>query len=161
MKKPPADSRGLGDPGTTAFRVGKYPFFLLNRLVSRYNGVIEPRLRAIGLDIPYWRVLMILGEASPRGVRDLADAAVIPLSTMTRIVQRMATAGLVEAGPSAEDARVTMVKLTAMGEEKLAEARSATSPVYARTINGLSARDFDRLVDLLERLHANLEGGDG
>lgn len=89
-------------------------------------------------------------------MRDLADAAVIPLSTMTRIVQRMATAGLVEAGPSAEDARVTMVKLTATGEEKLAEARSATSPVYARTIDGLSARDFDRLVDLLERLHANL-----
>ncbi|MBN8846632.1 MULTISPECIES: MarR family winged helix-turn-helix transcriptional regulator [unclassified Sphingomonas] len=158
MKKQPADSRGLGDPGTAAFRVGKYPFFLLNRLVSRYNGVIEPRLRAIGLDIPYWRVLMILGEHSPRGVRDLADAAVIPLSTMTRIVQRMATVGLVEAGPSAEDARVTMVSLSAMGEEKLVEARRATSPVYARTINGLSARDFERLVDLLERLHANLEG---
>ncbi|MBS0283903.1 MAG: MarR family transcriptional regulator, partial [Proteobacteria bacterium] len=90
--------------------------------------------------------------------RDLADAAVIPLSTMTRIVQRMATVGLVEAGPSTEDARVTMVSLSAMGEEKLVEARRATSPVYARTINGLSARDFERLVDLLERLHANLEG---
>ena len=121
MKKQSADSRSLGDPGTSAFQVGRYPFFLLNRLVSRYNGVIEPRLRAIGLDIPYWRVLMILGEASPRGVRDIADAAVIPLSTMTRIVQRIATAGLVEVGPSTEDARVTMVKLTVTGEAKLAE----------------------------------------
>lgn len=156
MDTPPVDNRSLGDPGTAAFRVGKYPFFLLNRLVGRYNGVIEPRLRAIGLDIPYWRVLMILGEASPRGVRDIAVAAVIPLSTMTRIVQRMAAAGLVEAGPSAEDARVTMVSLSPEGERKLAEARAATSPVYARTIDGLSQRDFDKLVDLLERLYVNL-----
>jgi DNA-binding MarR family transcriptional regulator len=151
------DNRILGDPGTPAFQVEKYPFFLLNRLVGRYNGVIDARLRSIGLDIPYWRVLMILGEAAPRGVRDIADAAVIPLSTMTRIIQRMAAAGLVAAGCSAEDARVTEVSLLPLGEAKLAEARGVTAPVYARIIGGLSQRDFDRLILLLDRLHANLE----
>ncbi len=151
------DNRILGDPGTPAFQVEKYPFFLLNRLVGRYNGIIDGRLRAIGLDIPYWRVLMILGEHSPRGVRDIAIAAVIPLSTMTRIIQRMAAAGLVAAGSSAEDARVTEVSLTPLGEAKLAEARAATAPVYARIIRGLTPRDFDRLIALLDRLHDNLD----
>lgn len=150
------DNRQLGDPSTPAFQVGKYPFFLLNRLASRYNGVIEPSLRAIGIDIPCWRVLMILSERAPRGVRDIADAAVIPLSTMTRIVQRMAAAGLVELAPSNEDARVTMVSLTPLGRTKAAEARTATAPVYARIIRGFSARDFDRLIDLLDRLYLNL-----
>ena len=150
------DNRILGDPGTSAFQVEKYPFFLLNRLVGRYNCVIEPRLRAIGLDIPYWRVLMVLGEQAPRGVRSLADAAVIPLSTMTRIVQRMSVAGLVAAGPSAEDARVTEVTLTALGEAKLAEARKVTAPIYAKVIDGLSQRDFDRLIALVNALYRNL-----
>ncbi|MEH3047634.1 MarR family winged helix-turn-helix transcriptional regulator [Sphingomonas adhaesiva] len=152
------DHRLLGDPGTPAFRVDLYPFYLVNRLAGRYNAVIEPRLRAIGLDIPNWRVLMILGEQSPRGVRDIADAAVIPLSTMTRIVQRMAVAGLVDARPSEEDARVTSVALSPHGEAKLAEAREATSPVYTDVIRGLSERDFDRLVALLDRLYRNLDG---
>ncbi|MBN3558747.1 winged helix-turn-helix transcriptional regulator [Sphingomonas yabuuchiae] len=152
------DHRTQGDPGTTAFQVERYPFFLINRLASRYNATIEPRLRAIGLDIPNWRVLMILGEQAPRGVRDIAEAAVIPLSTMTRIVQRMAAADLVTLTPSAEDARVTMVALTATGESKLAEARMATSPVYQQVITGLSARDFDRLLSLLDRVYRNLEG---
>lgn len=58
-----------GNPGAAAFRVKRYPFYLLNRLVSRYNSIIDARLRAIGLDIPSWRVLMILGEKSPRGAR--------------------------------------------------------------------------------------------
>lgn len=150
------DSRILGDPGTAAFQVGKYPFFLLNRLVGRYNKIIEERLRDVGIDIPYWRVLMILGERAPRGVRDIADAAVIPLSTMTRIVQRMAAAGLVAAAISAEDARVTEVTLLPAGEATLREARKATAPVYAKVIRGLGARDFDRLIGLLDQLHANL-----
>lgn len=151
------DSRTLADPGNPDFRVGKYPFFLLNRLVSRYNGIIEPRLRAVGLDIPYWRVLMILGERSPRGVRDIADAAVIPLSTMTRIVQRMAAAGFVILQPSPEDARVTLVSLLPFGEGKLAEGRKATAPIYARIIRDLSTDDFDRLIGLLGQLYTNLE----
>lgn len=152
------DNRRLGDPGTPAFEVEKYPFFQLNRLVSRYNGVIEPRLRAIGLDIPNWRVLMVLGERAPRPVQEIAGATVIPLSTMTRIIQRMTAAGIVTTAPSLADGRVTDVWLSPLGERKLAEAREATAPTYAQIIDGLSARDFDRLLTLLGRLYANLEG---
>src|SRR4051812_19405914 len=112
------DPRRLGDPGTAAFPVDKYPFYLLNRLVSRYNVVIAGRLRTIGLDIPYWRVLMVLGQESPRSVGQIADAAVIPVSTMTRIVQRMAVAGLVACTPLERDARVIEVSLTRDGREK-------------------------------------------
>jgi DNA-binding MarR family transcriptional regulator len=151
------DNRLFGDPGTSAFQVKKYPFFLLNRLIGRYNGIIEARLRTIGLDIPFWRVLLILGERAPSGVRDIADAAIIPLSTMTRIIQRMVAAQFVVCEPSAEDARVTMVSLAPLGLEKLAEARAATSAVYKAVIRNVSARDFDRLVDLLERLQVNLD----
>jgi DNA-binding MarR family transcriptional regulator len=151
------DAFRSGNPGTPAFRVKRYPFYLLNRLVSRYNSVIEARLRAIGLDIPGWRVLMILGEQSPRGAREIAEAAVINLSTMTRIIQRMAAAGLVTTAPSSEDARVTMVSLTAEGEDRLAEARKASAPVYEHLIEGLAPAEFEQLIGLLERLHDNLE----
>lgn len=151
------DNRIFGDPGTAAFQVEKYPFFQLNKLISRYNGIIEARLRTIGLDIPYWRVLLILGEHCPWGVREIADAAVIPLSTMTRIIQRMAAAGFVVCEPSEEDARVTVVSLSPLGRAKLVQARAATSPVYKAVITDFSAREFDRLLDFLERLRTNLE----
>lgn len=151
------DNRIFGDPGTAAFQVKKYPFFLLNRLISRYNSVIEARLRVIGIDVPFWRVLLILGEEQPQGVRDIADAAIIPLSTMTRIIQRMSAADYVICEANADDARVTMVSLSPLGQEKLREARAATSPVYKSVIQDISAREFDLLVDLLERLQVNLD----
>lgn len=150
------DNRILADPGTPDFKLEKYPFYLLNRLVSRYNTVIEPRLRAIGLDIPSWRVLMILGVASPRGVREIAESAVIPLSTMTRIVQRMAAAGLVSLDACKEDARVTMVTIVPLGNERLAAARRATSPIYTQIIRGLESDDFSRLIGMLDQLYWNL-----
>jgi len=150
------DKRPLGDPGTPHFQVSSYPFYLVNRLTSRYNQVIESRLKGIDLDIPSWRVLMVLGETNPRGVRDLADSAVIPLSTMTRIVQRMSAAGLVRSAVSAADARVTEVQLTALGEAKLAEAREVTSPIYHLVIGDMTAAEFENLIDLLDRLYRNL-----
>lgn len=151
------DNRILADPGTPAFRVAQYPFYLLNRLVGRYNKVIGRELHKLGLDIPSWRVLMILGETSPRSVRDIAVAAVIPLSTMTRIIQRMEAAGFVRSAPAEHDARVTEVSLTQLGRAKTAEAREAAAPVYRRLITGIDEGEFNKLLDLLNRLHANLD----
>lgn len=151
------NARDLGDPGTPAFRLDKYPFYLLNRLVSRYNGVIGSRLRAIGLSIPYWRVLMVLGEHSPRSVGQLADNAVIPFSTMTRIVQRMAADGLISAESLESDNRVTEVAMTDAGKDRLAQARAITAPIYAEVIEGFSLAEFEALIGSLDRLYVNLE----
>lgn len=151
------DLRPFGDPGSDAFRVDAYPFYLLNRVVSRYNVVIESELRRIGIDIPTWRVLMILGERSPLPIGHVARAAVINLSTMMRIVERMVKADLVVTSPNKEDGRVTDVDLTENGRAKLAAARAATAPIYRKIIRGISARDFSKLLELLSQLHDNLE----
>lgn len=151
------DLRHLGDPGSPDFRVDAYPFYLLNRAVSRYNVVIEAELRSIGIDIPTWRVLMILGEKSPRPISQIAKSAVINISTMTRIAERMVKAGLVSTRQDDEDGRVTNLALTAEGEARLAAARAVTAPIYHRLIKGFSRRDFHRMLELLNRLHDNLD----
>lgn len=151
------DLRSFGDPGSDQFQLDNYPFYLLNRLVSRYNVVIEAELRKIGIDIPTWRVLMVLGEEEPQPIGRLAKLAVINISTMIRIVERMEKAGFIETLPSASDGRVTTLIMTALGRKKLAAARKITAPFYRRVIDGFSAADFRRLLHLLNRLHANLE----
>lgn len=152
-----ADLRALGDPGSSGFRLDAYPFYLLNRSVSRYNVIIEAALRQIGIDIPTWRVLMILGEQQPRPIAQVARAAVINISTMARIIGRMVDAGLVVIQPSASDGRVKELKLTSLGRDKLDAARKMTAPVYRRLIRGFSAREFEQLLALLNRLHENLD----
>lgn len=151
------DLRPCGDPGSSGFRVDCYPFYLLNRAVGRYNTLIEAELRKIGVDIPTWRVLMILGERAPQPIGQVARLAVINLSTMMRIVERMTKAKLVESIPSASDGRITELKLTAGGNRKLAAARKVTAPIYKRLIRDFSAKEFSNLLDVLNRLYDNLD----
>ena len=153
----PKDLRPSGDPGSESFQVDRYPFYQLNRVASRYNIVIDAELRQIDIDIPTWRVLMILGETCPQPIGQVAKLAVINLSTMMRIMERMEKAGLIKSGSSASDGRVTELTLTAAGRTKLAAARKVTAPIYQRLIRGFSAGDFSQLLDLLQRLYENLE----
>ncbi len=108
-------TRRTGDPGSESFDLERYPFYQVNRVLSRYNLIIERELRKIDVDIPTWRVLMILGERAPRSIGQIARAGVVNLSTMMRIVERMTNAGLVSRNPSATDARVIDVALTQAG----------------------------------------------
>lgn len=151
------DLRPLGDPGSESFHVDRYPFYQLNRVVSRYNVVIEAQLRRLQIDIPSWRVLMILGEKCPQPIGQVARLAVINLSTMMRIVARMEKAGMIRSAASASDGRITELTLTAAGRAKLAAARKVTAPIYRRLIRGFSANDFSQVLDLLQRLYDNLE----
>ena len=150
------DLRPFGNPGSEDFRVEAYPFYLLNRAVARYRQVIERELRRIGVDVPTWRVLMILGEHEPEPIGRIAANAVINVSTMTRMIERMEKAGLVRTMQSSQDGRVTEVALTEAGRERLASARQVTAPVYERAIEGFSAPEFGRLLKALDRLHDNL-----
>lgn len=151
------DLRPFGDPGSEDFRVSAYPFYQLNRAVSRYNMTMESALRSIGLDIPSWRVLMILGELQPQPIGQVASSAVINISTMMRIVERMQKAGLIETMQSKVDRRVTEIALTEVGRGKLSEAREAASPIFHKLVRGLSAADYSKLLNLLGTLHDNLE----
>ncbi len=150
------DLRPYGNPGSDEFRLDAYPFYLLNRAASRYNHVIETELRKLPIDIPTWRVLMILGEQEPLAIGQVAKSAVINISTMMRIVERMMKADLIETRTSEQDGRVKELSLTELGHETLKRARELTAPLYEDIIKGFSAAEFSRLLQMLSRLYDNL-----
>ena len=150
------DLRALGDPGAEQFKVDCYSFFQLNRILGRYNVVIEAELKKIDIDIPTWRVLMVLGEKSPQPLGQIAKMAVINLSTLMRIIERMSQAKLVESSSSPTDGRINQLGLTPAGRKQLAAARALTAPIYQKLIRDFSAKDFSNLLTLLNRLYTNL-----
>lgn len=151
-----SDAKRRGDPADEAFRLDESPFYWVNRVSGRYVQDMERRLKAVGMDMPGWRTLMILREQSPRSVSEIAELAAMRLSTMTRVVQRLANAGLVEVATSREDARRTEVRLAAKGREALGSVRAAASRVYRHGVGDLSPAEITQLVGLLGRLFANL-----
>ena len=79
-----------------------------------------------------YEVLLILGRAGQRGMsmRAVAQEQVLTTGGVTRLVDRMEAAGLVERAPDPDDRRGRLLRLTAEGE---ATAREA-STVHAENI---------------------------
>ena len=154
-----AEARLRSDPASPGFRIADYPFYLVNRAAARYAIDMGKALKGIGMDLPTWRALMILHERSPRSVTEIADQAVIRLSTMTRVVQRLERSGLVRLASRPSDARVTDVAITSAGIDSVGRVREVAARMYQRAFGDFSARDLETLNQLLGRILHNLSRG--
>lgn len=80
-------------------------------VVSIYRPILEP----LGLTHPQYLVMLALWESSPRSLRELADQLALEPATLSPLVKRLETQGLVTRARRAHDERVLDVALTASG----------------------------------------------
>jgi DNA-binding MarR family transcriptional regulator len=151
-----ADAKRRGDPAFAGFVLADSPFYVLVRTAARYEMAMDHALREIGMDLPRWRALMIVHEHSPSSVSEIAERSVTRLSTMTRVVQRLAKQGLVKLSQRATDARVTEVSITPSGERAAKKVREVASRIYASAFAEWSAVEITELNGTLRRLYGQL-----
>lgn len=154
MKKKSA--KQLADPADEDFLLEHSPFFRLTQAEGMYQQRMAENLKAVGMDIPRWRILMILHEKSPSTISEIAERALMKLSTMTRVAQRMERDGLVRLAPNENDARSTDVHLTDAGVQAIATIRGVASRTYRRATEDFSTAELSQLISLLERLREAL-----
>jgi DNA-binding MarR family transcriptional regulator len=150
------DAKRRGDPAFSEFRIADSPFYLLARTTARYSIDMENALHAIDMDLPSWRTLMILSEHNPSSVSEIADRAVMRLSTMTRVIQRLEKRGLLKVKRRAGDARVSEVFINAKGVSAAQQVRKIASRFYNIAFHDFDAAQIDALNALVRRVSDNL-----
>lgn len=118
------------------FRAALRAFQHETERVARRNGLTPQR---------YLLLLMVKGAADggeQTTVTELAERLKLAQSTVTELVKRAESAGLVEREQSEADARVAHIRLTAEGERR-----------FARVFNGLEA-EREQLRDAFAELGA-------
>lgn len=113
-------------------------------LLLRAHAALVPELarqveEATGLALSWYDVLLELNRAPAKTLRmtELGERVVLSRTRVSRIVARMADAGMVEQHPDPDDGRSTLATLTATGRDALRKA----SPTYLAGIDRLfSAR---------------------
>ena len=154
-----SDAKKRGDPLMRDFRLEHSPFFLMNRTVATYSLAMEKALRAVGTDIPRWRVLMLAHEFGPVSVGRIAEGGVMKLPTATKVVQRLHRDGLVQIRRGVHDARVTEVELTAAGRKAVQVIRGVASRMYRAAFGDFGPVEIQTLNSALSRVHRNLLNG--
>ncbi|WP_428970052.1 MarR family winged helix-turn-helix transcriptional regulator [Sphingomonas sp. Xoc002] len=151
------DTPAGAGPGTAApFTYRSWPFYWLARASGRYREGMETKLRASGIDMPRWRVLMTLHQDKVASVSEIAKHAGEKLPTMTRIIQRMEQDDLVRRQPRPDKPWVSDVALTTKGEVAGTEAWEHARALYAEAFAGMSGEEIAHLNALLERVSSNL-----
>jgi DNA-binding MarR family transcriptional regulator len=139
------------------FDLGHYLPYLINRAGARLAVNFGRDIQDQGVALQEWRVLAALAAAGAQRLSDLAGLTSIDLSTLSRLVSRMARGGLVRRSRANGDRRERRVALTAKGRRTT----RAIIPMARRyelvALAGLSIQEARLLKRLLARVYANLD----
>ena len=115
-----------------------------------------------GLGVPsgVLRLLAIVEELGPIRVGDLALADHTTQPAVTRQVGRLTTLGWIDRASDPADARATLVAITDIGREALADARRARGAAVDRLLEETGA-SADRVRDAAELLDQLLQAARG
>jgi len=136
-----------------------YPFYWVAQVNGAYAVRMETVLKKIGMDISRWRVLNIVHEKGTAGISQISDDAIMKLSTVAKLVQRMKEEGLVETRASETDARVTEVSLTPSGLAAVGQVRSQASRIFEQAFHKVPEPDIKKLNETLAAIFRNLTLG--
>lgn len=115
-------------------------------------GPIREMLAASGVNEQKWRVLRVLQEQGPLELSQVAEAACLLLSSLTRMVRPMEEEGLIARHTPPEDRRKTVIRITAAGEALIHRHAAESAAIFARIEAEFGAARLEALLDLLESL---------
>lgn len=155
-RKSANDASARRRPVSATYRIADYPMHYF-AAIQRQNQInLGHTLRAHGLSVPMWRALSALHGKDGQTIGQIAEAAVLDRSSLGRLLEEMAAAGLVDRENLPDDRRAVLIRLSAVGKKRFATALSSVLEHYRHLLHGLSESDFKTLMRLLRRIKANV-----
>jgi DNA-binding MarR family transcriptional regulator len=119
-------------------QAGDLPLLLGNQLcfavystAHAFNRFYKPLLDRLSLTYPQYLVMLVLWEQDGMSVKEIGERLFLDSGTLTPLLKRMETAGLVKRTRSREDERQVIVALTPQGEGLKEKARSLPLSILA------------------------------
>ena len=130
--------------------------FLLNDSARLFRRAFNPRTKDSGITALQWRMISYLKRHE--GIRQgpLAELIEVEPITLSRMVDRLVEAGLVERRADPTDRRAWRLYLTTRAGDLLRTMRRTAEDLHAEATEGLSPAEREQLAVLVERVRANL-----
>jgi MarR family transcriptional regulator, organic hydroperoxide resistance regulator len=139
------------------FDLAEYLPYLINRvgmaMIVRFS---DNALAHHGVTISMWRVLTVLAHAGPQRQIDVADLSGIDVSTLSRIITRLARTGFVTRERSTKSNREVTVRLTPKAQRLVQESLPVADELVRTAVTNMTAGEVKTLKRLLRGMYANL-----
>ena len=125
-----------------------FPVYAASRLIIREY---QPYLDKLGITYPQYLVLMVLWETDGLTVNEISHKLILNTNTVTPLLKRMESLGIIERHRSRGDERIVNIHLTEKGRNLQAEAASIPGNFASDLTSG--AMKVEDLIDLKEKLN--------
>jgi MarR family transcriptional regulator for hemolysin len=132
--------------------------FLLHDVARLMRKRFEQNARDLGLTRSQCQVLAHLSRHEGIQQGSLAEILEVEPITLTRILDRLEEAGLVERGAHPTDRRVRLLRLTKRAHPMLNEIFAIGAITRSEALDGVAEAERDRLFGILASMKANLLG---
>lgn len=125
-----------------------FPVYAASRLITREY---QPHLDELGITYPQYIALMVLWENDGITVNEITQKLILNTNTVTPLLKRMESQGLITRQRSSDDERKVIVKLTEKG--KMLQEQAAAIP--QKLVAGLAASSMTikELIELKNSLN--------
>ena len=130
--------------------------FLVADLARLLRRNMDRRLQSLGLTQAQWRAIVHLSRSEGMTQAALAESLEIQPITLTRLIDRMESAGWVERRTHPADRRAVQLYLTAQSQPILEEMHARAADTLAEATRGVATRAQRQLVATLEQMKRNL-----
>ncbi|MEG9549629.1 MULTISPECIES: MarR family winged helix-turn-helix transcriptional regulator [Streptomyces griseus group] len=137
-------------PDAELLRLDHQVCFSLHAASRAFGGFYRQALKDLGLTYSQYLVMLVLWEHGPQSVKVIGERLQLDSGTLSPLLKRLETAGLVRRERSREDERSVVIDLTDEGTRLRERALSVPRGVLAAT--GLSLDEVLGLQDVLGRL---------
>lgn len=138
-----------------AFVLQDFLPYRLSVLAETVSAIFARRYEErFGLSIPEWRVMAVLGEASPRSTQQVIDRTGMDRVRVSRAVIRLSDKGLLHRHPQANDQRAHMLSLSPGGRKMHGRIVPLAQDMQCRLAGALSAVERTRFERILAKLLA-------
>ena len=125
-------------------------------LVTESRRLSKDEASRYGVTATQLSVLKLLQEIGDLSLGTLSKEIRAHNSTVTGIVDRMETAGLVERTRSEDDRRVWLIRLTAQGRKVAERAKVSPWDTLRHALAALPAADQEKLTQILKKVALNV-----
>jgi MarR family transcriptional regulator for hemolysin len=131
---------------------------LISLIGRQWRRAVDRRLQPLGLTEATWLPLIHLSRApsAPRQ-KDLAATLVLDGSSVVRLLDALAGAGLIERQEESADRRAKVINLTPRGLAIVDLAEATAHDVREAALTGISDAEIAAAARTLERIRRNLE----
>jgi MarR family transcriptional regulator, organic hydroperoxide resistance regulator len=134
-----------------------YPGPLISRLAHAMSSELDGKLRPYGVTVSQWTLLKKVWQQEGRSQVELQEHLGLEAATVTGLIQRMTSLGLVQRRPDPNDKRVQRVYLTERGHELKRLTASLLEEVNAHAMQGFTADEQEFFMRLLKRALHNFD----